>query len=1282
MTACPELALLERGELAPPVATHVAGCEACRLVVGVFAHAPGEDGVSEAACLRFDALLAARADGSLNAAGKSLLARHLASCLACREVADTLSPLADLEGDLATLPSVDPAGYALGLEIARGGMGRVIAARDLRIGRPIAVKELLGRSPDLAARFEREARVTARLQHPGIVPIYEIGRWPDGTPFYSMRMVDGRTLLDAITAAPTLPERLALLPSVIAASEAVAFAHAQRVIHRDLTPSNVLVGAYGETVVIDWGLAKDLATDELDAAGVAAPAASDHLTGEGMVIGTAAYMPPEQAHAVPVDERADVYALGAILYHLLAGVAPYHAPTTRALLRQLRTGPPAAIATVCPGAPRDLVSVVTKAMSRDPADRYPSARELAEELRRFQTGRLVEAHRYSQLDRLARVLRRHRGAATVALLAIVLLAAVGAASVSRVLQASREARQTVRELLVEEGRVELLAGNPLRSLAYLHEAYRQGTSSPALGFLIDAALDGLPSSERLLDCGGDVRYVEFSPDGRRVVAACHDVARLWNLEDGAVIATLGPAPAAFDGVAYTHDGTRVVTWGEAGVARLWDGATGEARGVFDHGAPVTTATFTPDDRRLATTGKDGTAQIWDTASARRLRTIVGATGWLRHLYGAISGDGTRLFTLTMDGEGKGWELDTGALLGGFHHGGGALLLGAELSRDGTRAVTCGTDRLAKVWDTRTSANVVTVAGHTDVVWKCVFSPDGTRLLTTSHDGKAIVWDLATGAAITSVDHGEIVLWGRFSPDGRRILTVGVDGLIKIWDPRSGALLASHDSVGGKDAHFSPDGSRLIAQRGDGRIQIWREARYAVDAFTPPPATRVIAVSSDGARTAIEHADGAVTLHDTLTGAALPHVPLHAPLAMSRDARTLAATAGGTIVILDLATGTRRQTLASAAAPSALELTEDGRRLVITRGGRAPELWDVERARLLATLPAATHATPSRTGEQLLAWAEGHAPFVWDVPSRSILAALVGASRFRPLGFSADGSRLALLEYAPDGSRWLTLWDASRTAPPLLRTLDAGVEPAWNPGGTLLTTISADHLVTVWRATDGRERSSFVHDQLLSVQASTDGSLIAGIGDHGTTVVVLSADGRVLARTPIAHPAPQVSQTGFQPPSARAWWSPAGDAIISQAISVVVRPARTEIDARRLASLVATTVPWKVVRGRLVWIDKVALRGAVRHAGRPVAGATIALELRHPAQRGADPVDYDTMTMTVEHARAITDEEGGFELPALVPPGRYTITATAQGVTRTLEADVGIESDFVTVELAP
>src|SRR5689334_4275166 len=177
-------------------------------------------------------------------------------------LAENLDPAGEAgEGDHAELPVVEPSAYARGPEVARGGMGRVIAARDLRVGRPVAVKELLVRTPARAARFEREARLTARLQHPGIVPIYEIGRWPDGKPFYAMRMVPGRTLHQAIEEARSLAARLAVLPALIAASEAVAYAHGRRIIHRDLKPTNILVGSYGETVVIDWGLAKDLSEE-------------------------------------------------------------------------------------------------------------------------------------------------------------------------------------------------------------------------------------------------------------------------------------------------------------------------------------------------------------------------------------------------------------------------------------------------------------------------------------------------------------------------------------------------------------------------------------------------------------------------------------------------------------------------------------------------------------------------------------------------------------------------------------------------------------------------------------------------------------------------------------------------------------------------------------------------------------------------------------------------------------------------------------------------------------
>jgi len=278
------------------------------------------------------------------------LEEHLRTCVACRSLAG--------EGG----------GYELGEVIAWGGMGQVRLARDPRLGRQVALKELLVPSEALAARLVREARIAAELEHPNIVPIYDIGTWPDGMPFYTMRYVAGRTLHAALAHAGSLAERMQLLPAVAATCDAVAFAHARGIVHRDLSPANILLGDHGETYVIDWGLAKDLRTFPVHGHPV--------LTAPGEVFGSPAYMPREQAAGDPTDERADVYALGAILHHLVAGSAPYPGRTSSELLDQVLAAPPPLLV-----GPRGLVAIAARAMARDAADRFPSARELAAALR-------------------------------------------------------------------------------------------------------------------------------------------------------------------------------------------------------------------------------------------------------------------------------------------------------------------------------------------------------------------------------------------------------------------------------------------------------------------------------------------------------------------------------------------------------------------------------------------------------------------------------------------------------------------------------------------------------------------------------------------------------------------------------------------------------------------------------------------------------------------------------------------------------------------------------------
>jgi len=415
------------------------------------------------------------------------------------------APLAHLEAEGTRLPEVDDAHYIGQTEIARGGMGKIVAAEDRRLGRPVALKVLLEPAGDALGRFEREALITARLQHPGIVPVYEAGRWPSGEPFFSMKHVAGRPLDRVIAELRTLEDRLALLPRIAAAADAIAYAHSRRIVHRDLKPGNVLIGEFGETVVIDWGLAKDLdagdspesenrikerptvrAVDAVEPpergarADVTQRKTVDRstLTIAGAVMGTPAYMAPEQARGEPVDQRADVFALGAMLYHLLAGIPPYNARTATEVIAA------AALAKVVPlrereeGAPHDLIAIVERAMDPIPANRYPTAKELAEELRRFQTGQLVSAHRYTTAQKLARWVKKHRAAVTIGALSIVVLGVAGTLAIRQIVlerdaaeyertlaDTRRQAAETlidkmlsdVKVRLVQIGRLDLLA---------------------------------------------------------------------------------------------------------------------------------------------------------------------------------------------------------------------------------------------------------------------------------------------------------------------------------------------------------------------------------------------------------------------------------------------------------------------------------------------------------------------------------------------------------------------------------------------------------------------------------------------------------------------------------------------------------------------------------------------------------------------------------------------------------------------------------------------------------
>ena len=378
--------------------------------------------------------------------------------------------------------------FVVGDEVARGGLGRVHRAHDQLLDREVAVKMLLRDSGSADARFRRETLLTARLQHPNIIPVYDGGEDQEGVPFLAMRLVHGSSLDQRIADARTLPDRLALLTHVVDACNAVAYAHSQRVTHRDLKPDNILVGDFGETVVIDWGLAKDLDTQEdlTDLGDGFVVSHSNSLTRVGSVVGTPAYMPPEQAAGQEVDERADIYALGAVLYHLATGRRPYEGCDDA--LAAVVAGAPTPVRQLVPPLAPDLASIIAAAMARHADDRYASASALATDLERYRQGLTVSVHAYTAAERAARFVRAHPLPLALGTVLVVggLLALVGFSRATAEISEQRSHTEAARadvaalqaerleDLTIEQARLTMTSdpGHSLQLLASIHDEER------------------------------------------------------------------------------------------------------------------------------------------------------------------------------------------------------------------------------------------------------------------------------------------------------------------------------------------------------------------------------------------------------------------------------------------------------------------------------------------------------------------------------------------------------------------------------------------------------------------------------------------------------------------------------------------------------------------------------------------------------------------------------------------------------------------------------------------
>jgi len=1086
------------------------------------AESSGTDSATESELGRvLDAYLAAVESGSpvdpeALAADHPEIADRLRACIAVLNLTGRVGGRNDAEG-------VRLGDFLLLEPIGDGGMGVVFKAQQISLDRKVAVKVLpfaAALDPGQLRRFEIEARAAAQLHHTNIVPIFSVGH-ERGVHYYAMQLIEGQTLdalirelrADSGSAAGPCPKppppRGAARHRMVAemgvqAAEALEHAHRQGIIHRDVKPSNLMVDVRGNLWITDFGLAR------MDAV--------EGLTRLGDVLGTLRYMSPEQSSGDParIDRRTDVYSLGATLYEL-ATHQPIHTGRDRdELLRNRAVGEIRRPRSWDRSIPRDLETILLLALNRDPAQRYQTARDLADDLRRFLDHRPILARRPSPWRRAERWVRRHKALSSALAFAFI-LTVVGGAVIASLAAHNRSLAARSRELDRIRRHAEYV-----RDVGSANQFVQRNDLSGAVEILRrhipepgDVDDRAFPwhylwrlchvQPRQLEGHIGDVYHVEYSPDGRLLVTAGQDMtARIWHASTGALLRTYRGHEGDVDFATFSPDGRRLATCGNDGTVRLWDAEddTKPSIPLGRHDREAVSVVFSLDGRTLFSGDDEGGIKRWDVAAARETRSIVMVPK-------------ARINSLALSPDGR------------------------------TLAVAVGTLRLI---DAQTLEHKVDLP-CTQATFCVEFSHDGGLVASAEEGGRVRLSIAQPGlqrdlAGVTLPGSGRVEGLA-FSPDDRILAACHSEGIVCLWDVRTGVKMRSYRS--GLDriwsACFSPDGRDLAVSGTDGAVEIW-EARDAQDGRTvslPRPIdSRVVPVFTPKAFIAAYYDDRMTFYLDpldlatqTLSSGALCELPGIQLGAFSPDGSRMAVhqiLPPWTQVVaaqvkaappLEGVPGFSSGTEAARTIRS-MAFSPDGTRLAAGIGDRGVFVWDLPSGRLLATSRDAYEKLAFSPRGDLLAMASPHGLHVWDLATRSVRDYPdSGLGYPGPIAFTPDG-RKVVVGFGP--SRSAAVWDLDdfEGKPGILELHEGPGALAGSPDGKIAAFGSEEGTVTLVDLSilrtiltlDARSRPVRV------LQFSPDGS---------TLLAVMYADSKT----------PPVVTTWTYAPSAEPWLGPSG-----------------------------------------------------------------------------------------------------------------------------------------------